>query len=103
MKWQEIEIKAKKLRDQFEVETGEKHINSQGEPDIDYVAWLEQKLVKESDSLPCVSSREYEFRAALTLLRDLADIQNGAPLVTVEKEWKEIMDSTYDFLEQHES
>ena len=41
-------------------------------------------------------------KSALTLLRDLADIQNGAPLVTVEEEWKEIMDSTYDFLEQHE-
>ena len=49
-----------------------------------------------------VSPSALEFKAALTLLRDLADIQNGAPLVTVEKEWKEIMDSTYDFLEKHE-
>ena len=49
-----------------------------------------------------VSPSALEFKAALTLLRDLADIQNGAPLVTLEKEWKEIMDSTYDFLEKHE-
>ena len=49
-----------------------------------------------------VSPSALEFKAALTLLRDLADIQNGAPLVTVEEEWKEIMDSTYDFLEKHE-
>jgi len=35
-------------------ETGENWLNSQDEPDIDYVEWLEQSLVKESDSLPCV-------------------------------------------------
>jgi len=52
--------------------------------------------------IPDVSPSALEFKAALTLLRDLADIQNGAPLVTVEEEWKEIMDSTYDFLEKHE-
>lgn len=28
-------------RDQYEIETGKKWINSQGEPDIDYVIWLE--------------------------------------------------------------
>jgi len=92
--------KYRELRKQFEDETGDHWTNSQGEPDIDYVSWLEQKLVKESDSLPCVSPRESEFKAALTLLRDLADIQNGAPLVAVEKEWNEIMDRTYVFLEQ---
>ena len=52
--------------------------------------------------IPDVSPSALEFKAALTLLRDLADIQNGAPLVTLEKEWKEIMDSTYDYLEKHE-
>jgi hypothetical protein len=49
--------KYRELRKQFEDETGDHWTNSQGEPDIDYVSWLEQKLVKESDSLPCVSDR----------------------------------------------
>jgi len=46
--------KYRELRKQFEDQTGDHWTNSQGEPDIDYVSWLEQKLVKESDSLPCV-------------------------------------------------
>lgn len=32
------------LRKQFEDETGTKWENSQGEPDIDYVGWIENKL-----------------------------------------------------------
>lgn len=46
--------KYRDLRKQFEDETGDHWTNSQGEPGIDYVSWLEQKIVKESDSLPCV-------------------------------------------------
>jgi len=34
------------LRAQFEIETGITWTNSQGEPDIDYVAWLEKKLIQ---------------------------------------------------------
>lgn len=34
------------LRKQFEKETGTHWENSQGEPDIDYVAWLETRLLK---------------------------------------------------------
>lgn len=51
----EIREKIKALREQFKTETGENYINSQGEPDIEYMAWMEERLVKESDSLPCVS------------------------------------------------
>lgn len=43
-----------------------------------------------------------KFTEALQLLRNLADIQNGPPLVTVEKEWDEIMTNVYNFLEAHE-
>lgn len=43
-----------------------------------------------------------KFTKALELLRDLADIQNGPPLVTVAKEWNEIMTNVYNFLEEHE-
>lgn len=34
------------LKEQFYNETGTKAINSQGEPDIDYVAWLESKVTQ---------------------------------------------------------
>ena len=43
-----------------------------------------------------------ELKASLKLLRDLADLQNGPPLVREEEEWNETITSVYDFLEQHE-
>lgn len=33
------------LKNKFEEETGVPWINSQGEPDIDYVTWLEKNLI----------------------------------------------------------
>jgi hypothetical protein len=39
------------LREQFEKETGTRWINSQNEPDIDYVCWLETKLNGVIDAL----------------------------------------------------
>lgn len=38
----------------------------------------------------------------LKLLRDLADLQNGAPLITYEKEWTETMNEIYTFLKENE-
>lgn len=38
------------------------------------------------------------FNRAIELLRDLADIQNGPPLVQYEKQWNEIMENVYEFL-----
>ncbi len=43
------------------------------------------------------------FNKALILLRELANIQNGPPLVQDEKEWAEIMDKVYTFLKEHEN
>ena len=34
------------LRNEFKALSGDNWINSQGEPDIDYVSWLEKKLIK---------------------------------------------------------
>lgn len=45
---------------------------------------------------------ELPFAEAIELLRDLADIQNGPQLVQHEKEWNEIMEKTYAFLERFE-
>lgn len=44
-----------------------------------------------------------DFKLAISLLRDLADLQNGSPLVTCEKEWQRTMDNIYVFLNEHES
>ena len=57
----------------------------------------------KSDLLNRVMPCELEFKASLTLLRDLADIQNDAPLERDRKEWTEIMKSTYEFLDAHEA
>ena len=42
------------------------------------------------------------FEESLKLLRDLADLQNGAPLVTYEEEWNKTMDEIWQFLDKHE-
>ena len=39
---------------------------------------------------------------ALTLLRALADLQNGPPLERYRKEWESVMYDVYDFLRKHE-
>lgn len=59
----EIREKIEALREQFKTETGENYINSQGEPDIEYMAWIEERLVKESDSLSCVSESACKHEA----------------------------------------
>jgi hypothetical protein len=43
-----------------------------------------------------------DFIDAITLLRELADLQNGVPLVRWEDEYNEVMSKTYDFLEANE-
>lgn len=44
-----------------------------------------------------------EFDRALKLLRDLADLQNGAPLEQHRAEWEQTMDEVYTFLNQHKT
>lgn len=41
-----MEKKQLKLRAKFELDTDITWTNSQGEPDIDYVYWLEQKVIE---------------------------------------------------------
>lgn len=49
-------MKNEELRDQYHLETGEKWENSEGKPDIDYVQWMERKIIARqynvSGSLP---------------------------------------------------
>ena len=42
------------------------------------------------------------FGESIKLLRDLADLQNGAPLEQYRKEWEETMKQVYDFLNRWE-
>ena len=42
------------------------------------------------------------FGESIKLLRDLADLQNGAPLEQYRKEWEETMEQVYDFLNRWE-
>lgn len=44
-----------------------------------------------------------KFDRALKLLKDLADLQNGAPLEQHRTEWERTMDEVYTFLNQHET
>lgn len=43
------------------------------------------------------------FDRALKLLKDLADLQNGAPIEQHRTEWEQTMDEVYTFLNQHEA
>ena len=46
---------------------------------------------------------EKDFKKAIDLLRDLAELQNGAPLVRYEKEWNKIMEDVWDFINEFTS
>ena len=49
-----------------------------------------------------VSGSLTPFGESIKLLRDLADLQNGAPLEQYRKEWEETMQQVYDFLDRWE-
>ena len=87
-----------------------KHCKFQGKDDTGQVVsdpqkvwdWIESKLkVIPMDAKVKVNFAD--FKKAVSLLRDLADLQNGSPLVAYEKEWRKTMDDIYTFLNEHES
>jgi len=49
-----------------------------------------------------VSGSLTPFGESIKLLRDLADLQNGAPLEQHQQEWEETMEQVYDFLNRWE-
>lgn len=51
---------------------------------------------------PVVSGSLTPFGESIKLLRDLADLQNGAPLEQHRQEWEETMEQVYDFLNRWE-
>ena len=40
---------------------------------------------------------------SVELLKDLAELQNGPPLVTYEKQWNTTMEEVWDFINAYES
>lgn len=52
--------------------------------------------------LPLIEKPLTPFEESLKLLRDLADLQNGAPLEQHRKEWEETIEQVYIFLNKHE-
>ena len=51
---------------------------------------------------PALNKPVTPFGESIKLLRDLADLQNGAPLEQHRKEWEETMKQVYDFLNRWE-
>jgi hypothetical protein len=42
-----------------------------------------------------------QLKEAIRLLRDLAELQNGSPLVTYEKEWNKTMEDVWEFIDDY--
>ena len=56
----------------------------------------------QHDAKLSVSGSLTPFGESIKLLRDLADLQNGAPLEQHRQEWEETMEQVYDFLNRWE-
>ena len=63
---------------------------------------LMNEVLDEALTIPVVSGSVTPFGDSIKLLRDLADLQNGAPLERHRKEWEETMEQVYDFLNRWE-
>lgn len=42
-----------------------------------------------------------QLKEAVRLLRDLAELQNGSPLATYEKEWNKTMEDVWEFIDDY--
>ena len=58
--------------------------------------------VNKNSFLADVGGSLTPFGESIKLLRDLADLQNGAPLERYRQEWEETMKQVYDFLNRWE-
>ena len=53
-------------------------------------------------NIPDINGLLTPFGESIKLLRDLADLQNGAPLEQHRQEWEKTMEQVYDFLNRWE-
>lgn len=70
----------------------------------DFVAGevTDSEAVQQVLDLFAVSGSLTPFGESIKLLRDLADLQNGAPLEQYRKEWEDTMEQVYNFLDRWE-
>ena len=61
-----------------------------------------KKNISKNGVLANASGSLTPFGESIKLLRDLADLQNGAPLERYRQEWEETMKQIYDFLNRWE-
>jgi hypothetical protein len=66
----------------------------------EYVRWLESEVLVLCQR--AVSGSLTPLEESIKLLRDLADLQNGAPLEQHRQEWEETMEQVYEFLNRWE-
>ena len=95
--------KAKEILYKHEEKSGGAINHWQAQWILDAMIEYNESIVKSNIVLGNVMPCELELKASLTLLRDLADIQNDAPLEQDREQWTEIMESTYEFLDAHEA
>jgi hypothetical protein len=96
------------LQKEFEAAGYASWINSDLYPDgkiytQEYTQWLERQVLalREPESQKHNGSYSLTpFQESIKLLRDLADLQNGAPLEQHRNEWEDTMQQIYDFLEK---
>jgi hypothetical protein len=72
-----------KYQTEYLLETGDDWVNSQGEPDIDYVAWLESKLSK---TLPDLEAAEKEIERLRGKLNEI----DGLAVLYKYEDWDEV-------------
>ena len=61
-----------------------------------------RKCVNALAGIDDPESHLFKLRRAVELLRDLAELQNGAPLHSQREEWEWVMRETYKLLEEIE-
>ena len=60
---------------------------------------LSSSKFKRSNSLhDIIFIMKYTLARSVELLTDLAELQNGPPLVTYEKQWNTTMEEVWDFI-----
>lgn len=64
---------------------------------LDESDWYKQKI---KDLIPVEEEAIKEFNECKEILQDLVDLQNGSPLESYRKDWEQVMQKAYSFLDK---
>ena len=78
-----------------------KYVDEKCDTDVFYDAFIAG--YKSVLNIHDVSGSLTPFGQSIKLLRDLADLQNGAPIERQRCKWEETMEQVYDFLNRWEN